>query len=298
MKKKKGLLYEFKVNWKAYVFVLPMVLGVLIFSLYPILSSLFYSFTDYNIAYPPYNPGFQNYIKAFTTDFPLVGKSIGITLLYTVISVPLTMVLSFLLALFLNREAKGVGLFRVLFYTPVIIPGIVVSLLWVDIIDPVYGIANALFGALGLPKGEFIYNPKTALATVIVIGLWNLGANMILWLSALKNVPSELKESARLDGAGAGRVLVHVTIPMCSSTIFYILVTAVISSLQTFGVYFMTGGGGTDNSLLFFGVKIYIEGFRSTRFGYACALSWIMFVLVGLFSGLLFKTNRWVYYED
>lgn len=298
MKKKKGLLYDFKVNWKAYVFVLPMVLGVLIFSLYPILSSLFYSFTDYNIAYPPYNPGFQNYIKAFTTDFPLVGKSIGITLLYTVISVPLTMVLSFLLALFLNRGAKGVGLFRVLFYTPVIIPGIVVSLLWVDIVDPVYGIANAIFGALGLPKGEFIYNPKTALATVIVIGLWNLGANMILWLSALKNVPSELKESARLDGAGAGRVLLHVTIPMCSSTVFYILVTAVISSLQTFGVYFMTGGGGTDDSLLFFGVKIYIEGFRSTRFGYACALSWIMFVLVGLFSGLLFKTNRWVYYED
>ena len=296
--KKNGLIYDFKTNWKSYIFVLPVVLGVLIFSLYPILSSLFYSFTDYNIAYPPYNFGLQNYIRAFTSDFGKVSKSIGITLLYTVIQVPLTMVLSFLLALLLNRAARGVGVFRVLFYTPVIIPGIVVSLLWVDIVDPVYGIANAILQGLGLPKSNFISDADTALATVIVIGFWNLGANMILWLSALKNVSTELKESARLDGANSFKVLLNVTIPMCTSTIFYILITSSIAALQTFGVYFMTGGGGPDDSLLFFGVKIYIEGFRSTRFGYACALSWLMFVIVGLVSAFLFKSNRWVYYED
>lgn len=298
MSKKHGLIYDFRKNWKSYIFVLPVVLGVLIFSIYPIVSSLFYSFTDYNIAYPPHNFGVQNYVKAFTADFAKVGKSIGITMLYTVISVPLNMLLSFGLALLLNRSVKGVGLFRVLFYTPVIIPGIVVSLLWVDIVDPVYGIANVILNALGLPSSRFIYNPKTALATVIVIGFWNVGANMILWLSALKNVSPELKEAARLDGAGVFKTLMHVTVPMCTSTIFYILVTSVIADLQTFGVYFMTGGGGTDDSLLFFGVKIYLEGFRSSRFGYACALSWIMFVIVGLVSCALFKSNKWVYYED
>lgn len=298
MNKKSGLIYDFRTNWKSYIFVLPVVLGVLIFSLYPIISSLFYSFTDYNIAYPPYNFGVQNYVKAFTTDFAKVGKSIGITLVYTVISVPVNMLLSFGLALLLNRAAKGVGVFRVLFYTPVIIPGIVVSLLWVDIVDPVYGIANAILQAIGLPTSKFIYDPSTALATVIVIGFWNIGANMILWLSALKNVSNELKEAARLDGAGSLKTLLHVTIPMCTPTIFYILVTSSIAALQTFGVYFMTGGGGTDDSLLFFGVKIYLEAFRSTRFGYACALSWIMFVIVGLVSCALFKSNRWVYYED
>lgn len=291
-------MWDLGKNWRSYIFVTPVVLGVLIFSLYPIISSLYYSFFTYNIAYPPYNFGFHNYIKAFTTDWAKVGKSIGITLTYTVIQVPLSMVLSFLIALLLNRAAKGVGVFRTLFYSPVIIPAIVSSLLWVDIIDPIYGIMNTLFKWLNLPSSRFIYDADTALPTVIGIGMWSLGGNMILWLSALKNVSSELKESARLDGANAFQVLMHVTVPMCSSIIFYILVTSSIASLQTFGVYFMTGGGGTDDSLLFFGVKIYLEGFYSARFGYACALSWIMFLIVGLVSMLLFKSNRWVYYEE
>lgn len=296
--KKGGLLKDLKKNWRSYVFVTPVTLGVIIFSLYPIVSSLYYSFFTYNIAYPPYNFGVYNYVKAFTSDWQKVGKSIGITLTYTAIQVPLSLVLSFLLALLLNKAGKAVGIFRTLFYSPVIIPAIVSSLLWVDIIDPVYGLMNAVFRALGLPESKFIYDADTALGTVIWIGMWSIGGNMILWLSALKNVPSELKESARLDGAGKLRVLFHVTIPMCSSIIFYILVTSTIAALQTFGVYFMTGGGGTDDSLLFFGVKIYLEGFYSARFGYACALSWIMFLIVGLFSVLLFKTNRWVYYEE
>lgn len=296
--KKDGYLRDFRKNWRSYIFVLPVFLGVVIFSLYPIISSLYYSFFDYNIAYPPYNPGIHNYVKAFTTDWDKVGKSIGITLIYTVVQVPLSLVFSFLLALLLNRKAKGVGIFRTLFYTPVIIPAIVSSLLWVDIIDPVYGILNALFKVVGLPESKFIYSAKTALPTVIAIGMWSLGSNMLLWLSALKNVSAELKESARLDGANSFKVLIHVIIPMCASIAFYILVTSAISALQTFGVYFMTGGGGTEDSLLFFGVKIYIEGFYSARFGYACALSWLMFVIVGLVSLLLFKSNRWIYYEE
>lgn len=298
MMNKNGLLYDFTKNWKAYMFMLPVLLGVLIFSVYPIISSLFFSFTDYNLAYPPYNFGLQNYIKMFTTDWDKVGKALGITGLYTVITVPSMLILSFLLALFLSKARKGIGVIRTLFYIPVVIPAIVVSLLWVDILSPDSGIANTLLQALGLPTSRFLQSAESALPTVMVLNVWNIGGSLILWLSALKNVPAELKESAELDGAGRWKVLRHVVIPMCTPIIFYSLITSVIASLQSFGSYFMVKGGGTDDSLLFFSVKIYLEGFYSKRFGYASALSWLLFFIVGGLTLVMFKTGRWVHYEE
>lgn len=298
MLKKEGILYDIIHNWKAYVFMLPVLLGVCIFSLYPIISSFYFSFTTYTLAYPPYNPGVYNYVKIFTTDWEKVGKALSITAVYTVVTVPGMLVLSFLLALLLNKTRKGIGIIRTLFYLPVVIPAIVLSLLWVDILAPDNGMANSVLEWLNLPTGRFLESASSALPTVIVLNLWSVGANLILWLSALKNVPSELKESAELDGAGKLRVLWNVTLPMCSPIIFYNLVTNVIASIQSFGSYFLVKGGGTDDSLLFFSVKIYLEGFYSHNFGYASALSWILFIIVGGLTLLMFKTGKWVHYEE
>ncbi len=288
-----------KNNYTGWLFIMPTVLGILLFTLYPMLASLFYSFFDYNIVSPPQSFGLQNYIKPFTDGWPEFGKSLQVTFVFSLISIPLNMVLSFALALMLNQKAKGMRFFRLLYYLPVIIPGVVSGLLWKDIMQPSGGIMNALFELVGLPKSNFFLDKNTALPTLIFTGLFGLGGGMILWIAALKNISPDLYEAADIEGANPFVKLFAITIPMCSPVIFYNLITGVIGALQTFGgVYVLTGGGGgVDNSLLFYVMNIYNQAFSSRlAMGYASALSWILFFIIGILTFIMFKTSRWVYY--
>ncbi len=300
---------ELKSQLGWFAFILPVVLGVLIFSLYPMVISLYYSFfkTYTGTTNMPdwyingfLNFGIFNYQKMLTLDSE-VWQSLGITALYSVVVVPSCLILSFLVALLMNSKVKGIGVFRVIYYLPVIIPTTISGLLWADFFDVRFGLANQILSSLGLPESTFLESSKTALATFMSINLWTLGASMILWLSALKNVPEALIESAKIDGAGSWTRMFRITIPMCTPILFYNLITGVIGAFQTFGgVVTLMGdkGAGDGNALLFFAYKIYGTAFIANEMGYACALAWFLFLIIGGLTLLAFKTNKWVYYGD
>lgn len=292
-----------------FAFILPVVLGVLIFSLYPMLVSLWYSFfkTYTGTTNMPdfyvngfLNFGLFNYKKLFMLDSE-VWLSLRITFTYAIIVVPVSLVLSFLIALLLNSKVKGIGIFRVLYYLPVIIPTTISGLLWSDFFNMRFGLANKILASLGLPQSGFLTSASSALPTFMIIQLWTLGASMILWLSALKNVPQSLLESSKLDGAGPLMRLWKVIIPMCTPILFYNLITGVIGTLQMYGpIMTLMGlsGAGPDNALLFYAYKIYGTAFSSWDMGYACALAWFLFVIIAGLTAITFKTNKWVYYGD
>lgn len=253
---KRLFIKEGKKMLVGYCFIIPVVLGLLIFNVYPIVDSFILSFfKTYNGISNPEGFGLFNYMKMFD---PVLDntfyKSLGVTFLYTIIVVPMSMILSFALAVLLNSKVKGIGIFRVCCYLPVIIPASIMGILWVDFFDVRFGLANEILVSLGLPKSQFFEAASSSMPALIFSSLWGLGGGMILWLASLKNVPQELYEASNIDGANAFTRMFSITIPMCTPIIFYNLVLNIIGSLQTFAnVMTMTGGtGGVDQSLYFY----------------------------------------------
>lgn len=286
-----------------YLFILPVVLGILIFTLWPMISSLYYSlFRRYTVVRPPmdFDPLF-NYKKLLFND-EYVWKALGVTFTYSLISIPLTMILSFLLAMFLNQKFRGVGVMRLVVYLPVIIPVTISGLLWRNFFDVEYGLANKILTeVLNLPPSPFFSSAKTSMATLIFMGLWSLGGSMILWLAALRGVPEAQYDAAKIDGAGWWTRTIHITVPMCTPTILYNTIMGVINSLQMFGgVFALTGGtDGEAHSLLFYVMKVYYDAFGGTmEMAYACAESWLLFVIIAVLTFLVFKTSKWVFYAE
>ena len=296
-----GLKKMVKNSYVGWLFTLPLTVGLLVFTFYPMIQSLVYAFADYNGIERFQFIGFDNFVRMFTYDRE-IPKVLFNTFLYAIITVPLSLVLSYMLALLVNKKMRGVGLFRVLYYLPVVIPGVVTGLLWKGVFDPVYGLGNTILNAVGLPSSQFLESASTALATVIFMGLWGVGGSMILWLSALKNIPPDVYEAARIDGANPAVRLFKITIPMSTSMIFYNLITGLIGSLQTFSTYIVAAnnGRGPDDSLYFFAVKIYNTAFSGRKFvyGYASALAWFLFLIIGLLTVVIFRTSKWVYYGE
>lgn len=291
-----------KANYKGYLYTMPVILGILFFTLAPMAISLYYSFFDYNGLKPPENFGFQNYIRLFNGSVAskTFVKSLEVTLIYTVINLPLTMILSFFLAMFLNNNIKGIKVFRVLYYLPCVIPTVISGLLWQNFTDTEYGLGPQWLAAMGLPDWQFFRGENSAMPTLIFLSLFGLGGGMILWLAQLKQISQEMYESAEIEGAGWFTKTFRITIPMCTPMIFYNLIMGIIGSFQTFGnVFTLTNGSaGTNNSLLFYVMNVYNEAFTSFRMGRACALSWILFIIIGLLTVLVFKTSRWVFYSE
>ncbi len=290
-----------KKNYKGWLFVLPVVLGVLFFTILPLVTSFYDSLFKYNIFRPREWNNFKNYTYPFTRDWEKFSQSIKVTILYSVINVPLTLALSFALALFLNTKAKGIKIFRVLYYIPVVIPTVISGLMWRNVMDVEYGFFNNLLKSAGLQPWTFISSPDTALPTIIGLNFWSLGSSMLLWLSSIKGISPDFYEYASLEGAGFWTKLFKITVPMCTPMIFYNLIMGIITSFQTFNsVFVLTGGNsGPKDSLLFFVTNIYNTAFGdSPQVGYASALSWILFVIIGLLTLLVFKTSKWVFYGE
>lgn len=291
-----------KKNYPPYLFILPAILGVLILTVYPIVSSLFFSFSDYSVTKPPENFGFQNYVDMFThprlsENFFTAYKN---TVLFAVIAVPYGMIVSFLLALLLNKKVKGIGFFRVMYYVPVIIPTIVSSLVYLNMTDVKYGMLNRIIHAVGLPGFQFFNSPATAMLTFILLSTFGAGGGMIIWLAALKGVPDSVYEAAEIDGAGSWMRLFKITLPMCSSMIFYNLINGIIHSLQVFSNAFILTSGNprVGKSLFFYVTNVYNEAFTKYNMGYASALSWVLFLTIALLTLLVFKSSKWVYYGE
>ena len=281
------------------LFVLPVILGLAIFTFVPMAKSLYDSFHDIDIFGQASNFGFQNYIKMFTDNKIEFYGSLWATLKYTIVAIPVTMVLSFSLAFLLNREIKGIKLARVLCYAPVVIPTVVNGALWRTITTSEIGYLNLVFKAVGLPNYTFFEINETAFQSFILVGLFGIGSGMILWLSQLKNIPKTLYESADLEGANGLQKLFCITIPMCTPTIFYTLITSIIGTFQVFDLAYMFHNPLNQKTLNFFVLYIYQQAFgRFGQMGYASALSWVLFLIIAALSALVFKTSKWVYYGE
>ena len=289
-------------DWlSSFAFILPVVLGILIFTLFPMVSSLVYSFTRTYTTVKGTGEwvGLQNYIDLFGVYWPEIGKSIGITFLFTVISLPLTLVLSFGLAFLLTKDIKGIKMFRVIYYLPVMIPTVVSGILWSMLANGSDMSAfNMILNACGVPSFLFYDSETTAMFTFIVMGLFTIGSSMILWIAQIKSIPDSMYEVADLEGANAFVKLVSITIPMCTPIIFYNLIMGIINSLQVFSnVITLNIEPGGKEALDFIVVQIY-DYYQSTDLSMACALSWILFIIIAALSAVTFKFNKWVYYGE
>lgn len=296
--------------WEDYgglLYMLPVLIGILGFTIVPMITSLNYAFHDYD----PYafdqsqqltNFGIQNFIKIFTPgekggDLEEIMYALFVTFRYTILSVIIGLVGSYILALFLNQKTKGVEAFRVIYYLPCLIPGVAGTLLWMDITTANGGYLNLILEALNLPTYTFYESADTVLPTLLFVSIFGLCGNAIMWLAQMKNVPTELYESADLDGANYFHKLFHITLPMTTSMIFYLLIMSIIGGLQAFGnVYPLRAIAGAE--VEFIGVKIYLEAYESGNLSMACALSWFLFVIIGGFTAFIFKTSKWVYYGE
>ena len=282
-------------NRTGWMFVLPLVIGLGIFTVYPMVQSFIWSFYNYTGSRLYYFVSVRNYIAIFTHDSTF-WRVLGNTVFYAFVSVPLVLVSSYLLAVLVNQKLKCVGAFRVLYYLPVIIPGVVSGLLWKDIFS-YNGLFNQLLGFAGLHSMFFdSANSLVAIGSIFLMNMWGVGGGMILWLSAFKAIPSQLYEAAKIDGASRIRQFFHVTIPMSMPMIFFNVITMLIGTLQYNGtLVFAAGGRGEENALYMFAVKIYREAFVSSKYGYASALSWILLVFVGIVTAVMFGIRKKVF---
>ena len=278
-----------------WIFCSPLIIGLLLFTFVPMFCSLFWSFYHFD-GFTLAPAGLYNFVHAFQDEE--VGQSALNTLIYACMNIPLNLVLSYFLALLVNNAHKFTRVFRVLFYLPVVIPAVVSGLLWKDIFDPTFGIFNKILNSIGLPSFPFFQEASTSMFSLILMGCWGIGGGMILWLSAFKNIPKDLYESAKVDGANAFQRFANITIPMSTPIIFFNLVTSVIGSLQYNGtlIFAPRSGRGYDNSLYLYGVKIYWEAMKSGNIGYASALSWLLCIVISILTFILFKTSKWVFY--
>ena len=281
------------------LFVLPWLLSLLIFTTYPVLAAFYFSFTDYNIVQPPHWVGLQNYRTMFTTD-PAFWLSVKNSAYYALISVPLGLIVSLLLALVLNMRARGIGVYRTLFYLPALAPPVAGTIIFILMFDPDNGVINALLQKLGLPAPGWFADPAWAKPGLIILSLWGLGSQALIFLAGLKEVPQSLLEAAEIDGAGPWQRLLHVTLPLLSPVILFNLVMGIIGSFQVFTQALVIGGttGKPLESTLMFMVHIYRNAFRYFAMGYASALSVVLFLAILAITLVIFRTaGVWVYYE-
>jgi multiple sugar transport system permease protein len=290
------------------LFISPWLVGFLAFNLYPALASLYYSFTNFKILQEPRWIGLDNYTTLIND--PIFWKSLTNTLYLTVVGVPLAVVVALGIALLLNRKGiRGIGIFRTIFYLPVVIPGVAAAILWIFLLSPINGLVNQSLRLVGISGPGWFYDPAWAKNGIILMAIWAAGDVVIIYLGALQGVSRALYEAAEVDGAGAWVKLRHVTIPMISPAILFNLITGAIAAFQSFTQAFVISAGvgrgndgsigGVQNSLLFYGLNLYNNGFRYFQMGYASALAWILLVMILIATLVLLRASRnRVYYES
>lgn len=296
--KKKKAVYKRKDNVVGYVLLSPWLIGFICMWFIPALISIYYSFTDFNLLNTPKLIGAANYVRAFTQDKTFY-QALKVTFVYVLLLVPLRLAFALYVATLLNKKHKCLGLYRTFYYIPSIIGGsIAVSIVWKQIFGN-KGVVMTLLGALGIQqKTSLLGNPKTALAVIIVMGVWQFGSSMLIFLSALKQIPGSLYESAQVDGARKMTIFWKITLPMLTPTIFFNLILQIINGFRVFTESYVITDGGPMDSTLSYVLYLYRRAFTYFDMGYSCALAWILVAIIGVFTIVLFKTqNNWVYYE-
>lgn len=280
-----------------YVFIAPAVLGLLLFSLGPMVASFLLSFTSYDLLSSPQWTGLENY-AALASD-GLFRKSLAVSLVYGLVSVPATLVLALVLAIMLNAKIPALGFFRSAYYLPSVISGVAVAMLWKWLFNGEYGLINVALGKIGIAGPAWLTDENWALRALIFMSLWGFGGTMLIYLAGLQGVPKELYEAAQVDGATRWRQHLHVTVPMLSSVTLFNLIMGVINALQVFAEPFvLTPNGGPNNSTLLLSVYLYQNAFQYLKMGYASAIAWVTFAIILALTALVFRSMPlWVHTE-
>jgi multiple sugar transport system permease protein len=280
-----------------YLFIAPVILGYLIWVAGPMLMAIWLSLTEWDMLRPATFVGLSNYQQMLHDD--LFWKSLAVTFYFTLVSVPLSLALSFAVALLVNVNVRGISIFRMLFYLPSIVPLVVNAVLWLWIFNSELGLLNAVLRWFGIPKVLWFQDSNWAMPALIIMSQWGIGGGMIIFLAGLQGIPQHLYEAAEIDGANYWQRFWNVTIPMMSPVIFFNLVIGLIGALQTFVPGYLMTQGGPQNSTLFYGLYIFRSAFRDFKMGYAAALSWVLFAIVLLLALFVFRyLGRLVYYEE
>ncbi|WP_245629055.1 carbohydrate ABC transporter permease [Alicyclobacillus shizuokensis] len=284
-----------------YLYISPWLIGFVCLTLGPLLASLYFGFTQYNLLNAPKFIGLQNYIHLlYDPDF---WQSLYVTFYYAIFSVPLDLLVALGMAILLNQKVRFMRWFRTIFYLPAVLPPVAVAILWNWILNPKYGILNRFLAILHLPQPQWLVTPQWTVPSFIVMSVWGVGTWMITFLAGLQDVPVSLYEAAIIDGASVWKKFWYVTLPMISPVLFFNLVMGVIGAFSFFTQAFVMGSGyggqgaGVNNAGLFYALNIYIQGFSDLNMGYASALAWVLFLIVLLLTLLIFKSSAlWVYY--
>lgn len=278
------------------LFVSPWLIGFFLWTAYPLASSLYYSFTRYDLLRPAVWIGLNNYIELFTDD-PQFFTVIYNTLYYVVLSAPLGVTSAFLMGALLNTRIAARPFFRAIFFFPAIVPTVVVAVVWQFLLNIQFGAINSVLQGLSLPVIPFLSSPDLAKPSLIMIYMWAQGNAIVIFLATLQDVPRSLYEAAIVDGANGLQKFWHITIPMCTPVILYNLVMGFIDGFQNFTLPWLLTGGGPSNSTELYALYLYRNAFEYLRMGKASAMAWLLFIVIVLFTFVLFKTSaRWVYY--
>jgi multiple sugar transport system permease protein len=283
----------------AWLFIAPWLIGFIFLIVVPSIGSFVLSLFSWDLLSDPAWLGLGNYSELWGD--PNFWKSLTVTATYLVVTVPLLMAAGLGISLLLNLKLPGIRLFRTVLYLPAVLSGVAISVLWLSLLNPDFGAVNTVLRSIGIsnPPG-WLDDPSWALWAAVLVALWGVGANAIIYLAGLQNVPAQLYEAAMIDGAGAVRRFWSVTLPMLTPTLFFTLITSLVAAFQVFDVAFILGGskGGREQSLLFYLLNLWREGFVKERFGYASALSWVLIALSMVVIVVTMRTQRlWVFDE-
>ena len=291
-------------NLAAYLFLLPWLIGIVVFTIGPMLASLYLSFTDYNLLkspleYPPDFIGLENYTKMLGDG--AFWNSFRVTVTYVIISVPLQLALALALALLLDRGMRGLSFYRSIFYLPSLLGGsVAIAILWRQVFGK-EGLVNGFLALFGIDGPGWIGHPDFALGTIIILHIWTFGSPMVIFLAGLRQIPEMYHEAAAVDGAGKFRRFFSITLPLLTPIIFFNLVLQIIFAFQTFTqAYVVSGGtGGPADSTMFYTLFLYRTGFLEYDLGYASAMAWFLLIVIAIFTAFNFWLSKfWVFYDD
>ncbi|MGN8646205.1 carbohydrate ABC transporter permease [Gracilibacillus sp. HCP3S3_G5_1] len=293
---------KFKLFWKdngiGYLFLTPWLIGILTLTAIPMGASLYFSFTSYDMFNAPTWIGFNNYVSLFSD--PKWLESVKVTITYVFLGVPLQLAFALFIAVLLNKGISGLRVYRAVYYVPSLFGGsVAIAILWRQIFGG-NGLVNNILDKFGFEGINWISTPSTALYTLIILMIWQFGASMVIFLAGLKQVPIELYESAKIDGAGALKQFFKITLPLITPVVFFNLVMGIIGAFQAFTpAYIVSGGtGGPLNSTLFYTLYLYQKGFTQFAMGYASAMAWVLLIAIAIATAIVFATSKkWVYYE-
>ncbi len=281
-----------------YLFTLPFIIGLLLFTAIPFFTSLYLSFTEYDILSAPKWVGVDNYVRMFTKD-KLFWKSFVVTFKFALIQVPVKLAVSLGVALLLSRVSRMASVYRAAFYIPSLLGGsVAVALTWKQLFG-FNGAINGLIGLFGVAPVKWLTSPDTALGTLIGLGVWQFGSSMLIFLAAIKNIPQSYHEAAIVDGAGPVKRFFAIVLPMITPIFFFNLINQTIGAFQAFNSSYLITAGKPLNTTLYYGVHLYNRAFTYYEMGYGSAMAWFMLIIIGILTALIFRSSSaWVYYES